>query len=91
MAEGVSHKRQYVWVFVALAVLTAIELAIPEMDMSKFAKGTGLTALAIAKAGVVAWFYMHLNSERGWLKFIAIIPISAFLYAIVVVLESLFR
>ena len=41
-----------------------------------------------AKAFVVAYWYMHLKEENKWLKFIAAIPISAFIYAVVVILES---
>ena len=54
-------------------------------------KAISLTLLALAKAFCVAYFYMHLNEETRWLKFIAAIPIAAFVYFIVVVLESLYR
>lgn len=88
----VSHKKEYFAVFVILAVLTLIELFIPGLEnVSKFVKGTALTGLAIAKAFVVAWFYMHLKEETRWLKFVAAIPISAGIYAVVVILESMFR
>jgi cytochrome c oxidase subunit IV len=87
-----SHRAGYFKVFGVLTVLTIVELIIPEMkQLSKFAKFTSLSGLALAKAAVVAWFYMHLNEETKWLRFIALIPISAFIYALVVVLESLYR
>lgn len=91
MAEGVSHKKEYWMIFAALAVLTILELFIPEMEASKWTKGSLLTALAVVKAGLVGWYFMHLKEERGWLKFIALIPISAFLYYVVVTLETVFR
>lgn len=86
-----SHRAGYFKVFGVLTVLTAVELVIPDLDASKMAKFTSLSGLALAKAAVVAWFYMHLNEEKKWLRFIALIPISAFIYALVVVLESMFR
>lgn len=92
MAEGVSHVRQYWVIFVVLAVLTAVEVWAAETGLfTKFQKGSVLTALALVKAGLVAWYYMHLNEERGWLRFIALIPVAAFAYAFVVTLESLYR
>ena len=91
MAAHVSHKKLYIAVFIALAVLTAIELVIPEMDMTQFVKGVWLTVVAIIKAGLVGWYFMHLNEERAWLKFIALIPCAAFIYAYVVIIESLYR
>ncbi len=86
-----SHKAGYFKVFGLLTALTVIELIIPDMNVSKFAKFTSLTGLAIGKAALVGWFYMHLNEESKWMRFIALIPISAFIYALVVVLESMYR
>lgn len=87
-----SHKKLYFGVFIALTVLTALELLIPGLDgVSKAIKASSLVGLALGKAFLVAYFYMHLNEETAWLKFIAAIPCSAGLYAAVVILESMFR
>lgn len=87
-----SHRREYIIVFLVLTFLTAIELVIPSLQsVAYFFKASSLIFLAIAKAFVVAYFYMHLKDETRWLKFIAAIPISAGLYAIVVILESINR
>ncbi len=86
-----SHKKEYFIIFIALTLLTVIELVIPNMKVSYFAKASSLTGLALGKAFLVGYFYMHLKEETKWLKFIALIPISAFIYAVVVVLESLYR
>ncbi|EQC47075.1 prokaryotic cytochrome C oxidase subunit IV [Bacteriovorax sp. BSW11_IV] len=95
MSEGTkphSHFKLYMIIFVALAALTAIEVVIPGMaSLTKFQKGSSLTFLALGKAFLVAYFYMHLNEETKWLKFVAAIPCSAFLYAAVLVIESMFR
>jgi cytochrome c oxidase subunit 4 len=86
-----SHKLEYFKVFVVLTALTAVELVIPGMTISALAKGSSLTFLALGKACIVAWSYMHLKEETKWMKFVAMIPISAFLYAVMVILESLYR
>jgi cytochrome c oxidase subunit 4 len=86
-----NHRAVYFKVFIALTVLTIVELVIPAMKISYFAKASSLTGLALGKAFLVGYSYMHLNEETRWLKFIALIPISAFLYAVVVVLESIYR
>ncbi len=90
-ASHKNHKMVYFKVFIALTVLTVVELVIPDMKISQFAKASSLTGLALGKAFLVGYSYMHLNEETKWLKFIALIPISAFIYAMVVVLESLYR
>ncbi len=91
MAEGTSHKKTYYIIFGLLAFFTFIELFIPDMNATTMVKGSLLSAVALIKAFMVMWWFMHLNEERGWLKFIAMIPIAAFIYAFVVVLESLYR
>lgn len=94
MAEGThkSHTKEYLFIFGLLALLTVLELFIPGMhNLTKMVKASALTVLAIGKAFLVAYFFMHLKEEKAWLKFIAAIPISAALYAVVVVLESMVR
>jgi len=91
-AKSKSHVAMYIYVFIALTLLTAIEMYIPSVKtLSSFAKGSSLVFLAGGKAFLVGYFYMHLNEERAWLKFIALIPLSAVIYTTVVVLESMYR
>jgi caa(3)-type oxidase subunit IV len=89
--EHKSHKKQYFIVFAALAILTVLELIIPELNTTTFLKSSSLTILAVGKAFLVAYFFMHLNEETKWMKFIAAIPISAAFYATMVCCETLFR
>ena len=91
MATSVSHKKEYMIIFAALAGLTGLELFVPGMEASKVTKGSILGALAVVKAGMVAWYFMHLKAERTWLKVIAAVPIAAFFYAMVLLLEVLYR
>lgn len=87
-----SHKKLYFIIFAALTILTLIELWIPSLkDISSMTKGISLTLLALGKAALVAYIYMHLNQETRWLKFIALIPISAALFALVLCLETVYR
>ncbi len=90
--EYKSHKKEYLIIFAVLTVLTALELAVPSLsNTSNFVKGVLLTAMAIGKAFVVGYYYMHLNEERPCLKFIAVIPLSAAIYTLVVALEAIAR
>jgi cytochrome c oxidase subunit 4 len=89
--EFKSHTAEYIIVFVVLTLLTGLELAIPGLKTEYYLKAIGLVSLALGKAFVVAYFYMHLKEEKGWLKFIAALPILAGCYAIGLILESVFR
>ncbi len=86
-----SHKKEYFKIFFVLTALTIVELIVPAMKISQFAKGSSLTFLALGKACIVAWSYMHLKDETKWMRFVALVPISAFAYAAMVILESLYR
>ncbi len=88
----VSHKKEYLVIFVILAVLTGIEIWVAEIPgLSKFGKGSALTGLAVGKAAIVAYYYMHLKEETKWTKFIAAIPIMAGVYATVLCLEAIYK
>ena len=87
-----SHTKEYIVIFFVLTFLTIVELIIPSLkNVSYFFRASSLTLLAIGKAAVVAYYYMHLKDETKWTKFIALIPVSAAIYATVVILESVYR
>lgn len=54
-------RRPYVLVFVALAVLTVIEVGVTYLPVPR---APVLIPLALVKAGLVALFYMHLRYDR---------------------------
>ncbi len=90
--EHKSHKKEYIIIFIVLGVLTAIEIWAAEIPgLTKFQKGSALTGLALGKAFIVAYYYMHLKEETKWLKFIAAIPLMAAVYATVLCLEATFK
>lgn len=90
--EHKSHQKEYLIVFFVLGLLTVLELLIPgQHQLSKLQKSSSLIGLAVSKAFIVAYFYMHLKDETKWLKVIAMVPISAVLYTVVLMLESFYR
>lgn len=89
--EHKSHTKEYIIVFVVLSLLTGLELLIPGLATPYHYKAIGLVGLAMGKACIVAYFYMHLKEETRWLKLIACIPLSAALYAATLILESMYR
>jgi cytochrome c oxidase subunit IV len=72
----------YIMVFIYLAVLTGVELVIYAAGLPKVVTIGSLVALALAKAVLVAMYFMHLAIERKGLWIIASIPlvIIAFCY-----------
>ena len=68
-----THKRpNYLLVFLALAVLTAIEVAvtyipgIPRMPV--------LLTMSLAKVLLVVLYFMHLRSDSRWFALVFIVP-----------------
>jgi cytochrome c oxidase subunit IV len=96
-ADAHSHKpniREYMVIFVALAVLTVVEVAItrPELHIAAKPMTLALVGLALTKAAIVALYYMHLKHETKVLKMTVAIPMAApTLYAIVLISEAAWR
>lgn len=89
--EHKSHTKEYVIVFFVLTFLTLLELGIPGLKTAYHYKAIGLVGLAMGKACIVAYFYMHLKEETRWMKLIACIPLSAGIFAAALILESMYR
>jgi cytochrome c oxidase subunit 4 len=90
--SGAHSKREYIIIMVVLAVLTAIEVGMTKMGLAEGVKRGGLIVLALAKATIVALFYMHLKSETRSLKLVVGIPLLfPALYAVVLIVESVAR
>jgi cytochrome c oxidase subunit 4 len=83
----VTHRRpNYMLVFVFLGLLTAVEVGVAFVGLSKSVQVPLLIALAIAKATLVGMYYMHLRFEGRLLRFIAVGPL---LLAIILALPPL--
>jgi len=72
----------YIAVFIYLTLLTGAELGIYAMSLPKTIMVGSLVALALAKATLVAMYFMHLSVERKGLWIVAGVPlvIVAFCY-----------
>lgn len=68
-------KRPYVPVFVALGILTLIEVQIPGLDIAKNGQIFLLILFAISKAALVVLYYMHVRYEPRALALVALIPL----------------
>ncbi|MBI3724973.1 cytochrome C oxidase subunit IV family protein [bacterium] len=79
---GPDHTKEYLQVFGALIVLTAIELAVAYVIQNKAVMILGLVVLALVKAALVGLFFMHLKYEHAsWVptsrikwKYIILVP-----------------
>ena len=77
------HAEPNYWVvWLALAVLTVIELVIARVPNAKAFVIVSLCALALAKAALVALYFMHLKFEKSALILIVLSPLllSAIMY-----------
>jgi cytochrome c oxidase subunit 4 len=74
----------YLKVWAGLAVLTLVEYYYASIFKSHFLiLLLGLLFLALVKAGMVGWYFMHLKFEGNWV-YIAIVP--AVIFATIIVL-----
>jgi cytochrome c oxidase subunit 4 len=74
MAE---HKHpNYMAIFYYLAILTAIELGVIFLPISKLLIGALLCVFAVWKATLVAMYFMHLKLETRTLGLIAVTPLA---------------
>lgn len=73
--EAAHDEPNYVGVFIALAVLTAIEVGITYVPMPRALLVFILLALAFAKAAFVALYFMHLRFDSRLLTIVFVIPI----------------
>jgi len=77
-AAGATRPRQYVVVFALLGVVTLMELGVAGTSgIPRAAAVTALVALALAKAALIALFYMHLRFETRILRLTVLAPLLA--------------
>jgi len=72
-AKHPTHRRpNYLLVFVALAALTAIEVAVTYVP--GIPQAPVLLTMSLAKALLVILYFMHLRSDSRWFALVFIIP-----------------
>jgi len=88
-------RKQYLKIFIALFVLTIVEVLIVDVPWLEDRKGMmilALTALAVYKAFLVLWFFMHLKHDakpmRIGIIYAALFPV---LYALGLIAEGIWR
>ncbi len=77
------HVRVYLVVFVALAVLTVVTVAISYLQLPTVLAITVAMVVASVKAGLVAGYFMHLVSEEKVILWLLVLCV-AFLVALMV-------
>jgi len=93
-SAGQTKRQMYVTIFLILGFLTFLEIFVPDVygaEWSGTTKMLLLCILAIVKAGLVAAYFMHLNHEAKWTRWIAYTPIYMGFAVIIIMLESLYR
>jgi cytochrome c oxidase subunit 4 len=64
----------YIAIWIWLGALTVLEIWVANMGIPKVLIVSGLVGLAVAKAALVALYFMHLRFERLTLGIIALTP-----------------
>jgi len=79
----------YMAVFYSLAALTAVEIGVIYLPIGKLFIAIMLVALALAKALLVAMYFMHLKFEKRTLGMIALTPLVLCTLLIIALLPDL--
>ncbi len=78
----------YIGIFVALAVLTGIELFIAFLPWSRMTIVLVLVALAVYKALLVALYFMHLRFEKSPVRVLAAAPLPLTIIIVLAVITE---
>jgi cytochrome c oxidase subunit IV len=73
--------RTYAVVFVALALITLVELLLsrPGVALARTVLNTLYVLFSLSKAALVASFFMHLRSDNRFYTFAFLLPVTLFL------------
>jgi len=90
MTTTTHDEPNYMGVFWWLLALTLLELGVIYVPIHRFAILALLVALAVAKALLVALYFMHLKFERRTLAFIALSPFVLCLFLILMLMPDIY-
>jgi cytochrome c oxidase subunit 4 len=90
MAEVKHSHPNYIGIWVALAVLTGIELGVAFLPWGKMTLILILIGLAVWKALLVALYFMHLRFEPNRLRILAIAPLPLAVILVTAVITEYF-
>ena len=65
----------YLLVFLGLAVITGVEIALASVGLNRSLRVPIFVVLSLAKASLVAAFYMHLRTDSRFFTAIFITPV----------------
>lgn len=82
-------RKQFVYVLIALGVLTVITIAVSFLDFGVKANMTLGMAIATVKASLVALIFMHLKSERLFVYFFLLMAAVLFIVCMFLTLAHL--
>ena len=85
VAEAAERWKIYTFVFVALFLLTIIEVFIYDIIPERAPAIAALVALMLAKATLVVMYYMHLRWESRILRWIVLIPFGAAIFFVFII------
>ena len=83
--------KKYINVFYGLIALTVVEICMVFLPIPHLYVALLVMVFSCAKAVVVGWYYMHLEYETGWLKFVVCLPLMAFGYAFFLSIDTHYR
>src|SRR6201987_4798643 len=86
VAEQHRHhgKGQFLWVWVALLMMTAIEVYLTYQNMPPVRMLTILMGLSLIKAALIIGFFMHMKYEMSRMKWLTMCSLVAFLGMIMI-------
>lgn len=73
--DGGHAEPNYWAVIITLTILTAVEIGVVFLPLSKFSIGILLVGFALTKAILVAAYFMHLKFEKKALAIVAATPL----------------
>jgi cytochrome c oxidase subunit 4 len=83
-----ARKAKYMKVFYSLAVITVFEVSATFLPLPKLFIDATVILLACIKAGLVGYFFMHLEHETKWLRIVAVLPLFMIMYTAVLVPDT---
>ncbi len=92
-SESHASRKTYVFIFLALGVLTGLEIGLVKTPgVTKDSMVAGLILLAVVKAVLVGLYFMHLKWETKVMKWMVGVPLATpALYAVVLIADAMWR
>jgi cytochrome c oxidase subunit 4 len=77
--RSAGNVRTYVLVFVALLIVTGVEIALASLGVARQAQTTLFLLLSMTKAALVAAYFMHLRGDSPLYTYVFLTPAAMFL------------